>query len=102
MRADKRSIQDANKKLSDPNKVDPTKQDERDNDATRIRPQHAREEEEEKPEGMPGNEREGKGSTKENNDDPYKRVKNPIAGKGQETSKRPAKPEDESGLGKGL
>ncbi len=58
------------KKLNDPNKTDPTKQDERDNDATRIRPEKERDD---NPGEQPKENIKGSRNRGAEEDTPYKR-----------------------------
>lgn len=80
MKANKKGTSDSNNKPNDPGKVDPTKQDERDNDATRIRPEKEQKKTPETPETpetqpggtkLPGNK--GKGEYDPQEEPPYKR-----------------------------
>jgi len=123
MKISKKSSSAGTKKMNDPGKVDPTKQDERDNDATRIRPEKKEKEKEEpspqpsESQNEPARKRDPQGQSlpanphkPEINDEPWKQ-------KGAEINKEynPANPEKKNneerddnghpvlkGFGKGL
>lgn len=110
---------------NDPQKNDPTKQDERDNDATRIRPEREKKETPEEPPANPSTGPSGKGIEEAEKGEPYKRTpgekQDPVGESGRQQSEikghNPAEPrnhqndtteKDESGnpvmkrFGKGL
>jgi hypothetical protein len=81
---------------SDPRKNDPTKQDERDNDATRIRPENEKKEKQEEPSPNPSTSPSNKEVDEPRKEEPYQRTpgqsQNPVIEPGK--TNNPAEPKN--------